>query len=264
MKIPSTLLGLGFLLIIAACSTGGFTVPPGSQCTPGANPVLMTGPTAQAKLTNGTSGLTLLNKDANAAAANAKQAVYLQPGYYTYSRADVYYNQNPTTSPMPLTVQLLDLPSNSGTVSNIGFACVLNAQPVMATQSVVGNAVTDIVIDSSYNMTVTVRQMNVSVSQVGSFSIINKPNPLVISTTDISADLAFAHAATGMKDVISFFVFQINPNLYEINASYLGDNGDTLYVAVQLTYSVTAPVVTTTVTPTPTPPTPPPVVPKGA
>ncbi len=215
----SRLILFAFLtLLLAACSSGGFSPPPGNRCTAGANPVNMNLPADKR--------LSLKQKD-NAAAAAAKKPAML-PGTYTYSSSDMLYRQSRDSNVEGFLIWAHDAPSSDGKVSKTSVACLRNATPQMSGYKGEGVAVTDIIVSSDFTMKATSRHMAINVYGKNGDSVIEIPLPDIVDQKLDSPDLAYG------KALDSYMLW--NGTTYQINSNYLAANGAEFLLTVHLLY----------------------------
>lgn len=224
----------GVLTGLVACNGGGFTLPSGTQCPLGWNPVpLDVAPDRKISLDAAKNDQTV--KQGNAAI----QA--MRPGIYAYQRADFFYVENPVTSNhKPVTLAVQDLPAAG--VSHPSVACIRNSKANMNGYSAQADGVSEMVVTKDpttgeIKIAATTRHFSFNITH----GMIKVDDPVKADQPVSNPDDVYKQ---GTKPV-DYFMIQNAANDFEIRTSYLAADGATYALSVHMTF-----------TPAPVPPAP--------
>jgi hypothetical protein len=205
-----------------ACTTGGYTPPPGSQCGINYNPS---------------------NFDYEAS-LKVQSITKLPPGTYSFNHVDLYYQENSNSgragaAESPLVIDISGGLGVAGQMTAQGIGCVRNAEYGMTGYNANAQMITDISVDLQGNQTATVRNFGFSYDNLGIHVV--TPTALM-ATTSADPTLLPQANSTYAKPIPSYgdgyVMLQLDPNNYEMRVRYTGTDGKgDIRSSVHMSYS---------------------------
>lgn len=163
-------LSAGAVVALIACTGGGPSVPPGTQCDPGYTPINFIPNTSQQALSQ---------------APGQNPPSIMPAGAYQYDHTDIYYVGNDPVN--PLQIQFRDAAIGSPGPTTHSIVCVRNFNPAINNVNISANVISDILVNYDLSQSITYRNI---VFQIQG-GVYNFPPPTVFFNAATTIDAVY-------------------------------------------------------------------------